>query len=48
MGLYVEGIWGFGLVILIIGVCYDYFKFKVNSGKIVSYVDFNLSIGLIW
>ena len=48
VGLYVEGIWGFGPVTLTTGARYDHFKFKANSGKTVSHADFNPSIGLIW
>lgn len=48
VGLYVEGIWGFGPVTLTTGARYDHFKFKANSGKTVSHADFNPSVGLIW
>ena len=44
VGLYVEGIWGFGPVTLTTGARYDHFKFKANSGKTVSHADFNPSI----
>lgn len=48
VGLYAEGIWGFGPVTLTTGLRYDHFKFKANTGKEVSNGDFNPSAGLIW
>lgn len=48
VGLYLEGIWGFGPVTLTTGARYDHFKFKANTGKEVSHGDFNPSAGLIW
>ncbi len=48
VGLYAEGIWGFGPITLTTGLRYDHFKFKANNGKEVSNDDFNPSVGLIW
>lgn len=48
VGVYAEGIWGFGPVTLTTGLRYDHFKFKANNGKEVSNGDFNPSVGLIW
>ncbi len=48
LGLYAEGIWGFGPITLTTGARYDYFKFKAGNGTEVSKGYFNPSVGLIW
>lgn len=48
VGVYAEGIWGFGPVTMTTGLRYDHFDFKANNGKKVSDGAFNPSVGLIW
>ncbi|MCW9717063.1 TonB-dependent receptor domain-containing protein [Avibacterium sp. 21-599] len=48
LGVYVEGIWGMGPVILTTGARYDYFNFKASNGSKASKGHFNPSAGLIW
>ena len=48
IGLYAEGIWGFGPVTLTTGLRHDYFKFHAMDGKEVTDGEFNPSAGIIW
>lgn len=48
IGVYAEGIWGFGPVTMTTGLRYDHFDFKANNGKKASDGAFNPSVGLIW
>lgn len=48
IGVYAEGIWGFGPVTMTTGLRYDHFDFKANNGKKASDGEFNPSVGLIW
>ncbi|MFZ7174624.1 TonB-dependent receptor domain-containing protein [[Pasteurella] aerogenes] len=48
VGLYAEGIWGFGPVTLTTGLRYDYFRFTAMDNKSASDGKLNPSVGLIW
>ncbi|MDY4594255.1 MAG: TonB-dependent receptor [[Pasteurella] aerogenes] len=48
VGVYAEGIWGFGSVTLTTGLRYDYFRFTAMDNKKADDGAFNPSVGLIW
>lgn len=48
VGIYAEGIWGFGPATLTTGIRYDHFDFRASNNQKISKGNINPSIGLIY